>query len=367
MKRSAIFLVLLSALSVPASANALGFIIVGNQPLGSESGYGKELFAAVNVEERVYAYIHDWHLTFHFKGGPKALNEAMRRFAAIPADRREIILLSVPAKPLIHDKKPIDFDWSLDVPGSRMGVRGRRVVIRESEIADARNTLTIYIPEPLPPAAADPQKARQWIAAVGSDDFKTRERAAKELADLGPSVASLLREALKGHASAEARDRMERILAGMSKGIRLDVLEFPEGVPVVSLEVHLARCRKELANKDPEIRGDAACRLSDHGALGEDVLLDLEKVLKTETAASPLIGAARGAWILGAAARPLVPILRETAKTADKNVAIYCEQAIANIEKATAEPVSDAEATKRATIRKEIREFVAGLKQKATN
>ena len=61
----------------------------------------------------------------------------------------------------------------------------------------SKTTLTIYIPEPLPPAPADPAAARQWIADLASDDFKTRERAAKELTDLGPSVAGLLREALK--------------------------------------------------------------------------------------------------------------------------------------------------------------------------
>jgi hypothetical protein len=363
MKSRAIFLGLLSALSIPASAHALGFIIVGNQPLGPESGYGKELLAAINTEERVYAYIHDWHLTFYFKGGPKALNEAMRRFAAIPSDGREIILLPVPAKPLIHDK-PINYNWCLRVPGSRQGLGGRRVVIRDSEVADNRATLTIYIPEPLPPAPADPRKARKWIADLGSDDFKTRELAAKELGALGPPVASLLREAIAGGQSVEARDRMEKLLAGVSKDIRVDVLELPDGVPVASMDLLLARCRKELTNKDPEIRGEAASSLADHEAPAEEILPDLERVLKTETAPSPLVGAARAAWKLGAAARPLVPTLRATAKTADKNVAIYCEQAINNIEKATAETVPDGEAKRRATIRKEIREFVAGLKQK---
>src|SRR2546430_3811350 len=116
--RTAILLGFLSVLYVPATAHALGFIIVGNQPLGAESGYGRELLAAVNTEERVYAYIHDWHLSFYFKGGPKALNEAMLRFAAIPADKREIILLPAPGK-LLNPDKPIAYDWCLRVPGAR--------------------------------------------------------------------------------------------------------------------------------------------------------------------------------------------------------------------------------------------------------
>jgi hypothetical protein len=365
MKRHALLLGLLSALSLPASAHALGFVIVGNEPLRPGSGLGPELLAAVNVEERVYYYHHDWEESFYFKGGPKALNEAMRRFAAIPADKREIRLLPVPAKPLGADK-PIAYDWCLRVLGERRGVGGRRVVIRESEIADTRATLTVYIPEPRPPAPADPAKAKAWIADLGSDDFKTREQAAKELAALGPPVAALLREAMKGRVTAESRDRMERILAGVSKSIRVDVLELPDGVPVVSLDVLLARARKELTNEDPAVRGDAAWDLASHGAPAEEILPDFEKMLKTETLPSRLAGTAQATFQLGASARPLLPTLRETAKSADKHVANVCQQAIERIEKATAEPVPEAEAKKRATIRKDIRELVSGLKGKAS-
>lgn len=363
MNRCAILLGLLTGLFLPASAHALGHIIVGNEPIGTEAGYGKEVLALVNTEERVYAYIHDWHRTFYFKGGPKALNEAMRRFAAIPDDRREIILLPAPGKPLLHDK-PIAFDWCLRDVGSRSG-RGRDVLVQESEIADNRATLTIYIPEPLPPAPADEKAARKWIADIGSDEFKTRERAAKELADMGPSVAALIREALKGKTSPEARDRMERILASMSGVIRLDVLQIPDGVPVVSLDSHLARCRKELESKYSSSRGDAAWALLTHGSPGKEIVPDLEKVLKNEKLIGPLVAAARAAWQLGVEAKTLVPVLAEVAKSEDANLKNICEQAIANIEKAKAEPVSDAAAKRRATIRREIRDYVAARTEEA--
>ncbi len=364
MKRSAMFLGLLSVLSIPAPAYALREFVVGNQPLGPGFGFGAELLAAVNTVERVYMYNHDGNLFFFFKGGPKALNEAIGRFAAIPADKREIILLPVPAKPLIHDKKPIAYDWCLHVPRVG-GLRFGRRFEGDSEIADNRATLTIYIPEPRGPALADPQQARKCIAELDSKDFKIRERATKELIDLGPSIASLLREALKGRPAPEARNRMERILTGVSRVIRLDVLELPDKVLVVGLEELLARCRTELSNKDAVIRGQAASVLVDQGAPAEEVLPDLEKMLKTEKDASPLAGAAWAAYHLGAAARPLLPVLQATAKTADKKVASVFEQAINNIEKAKVEPVPDGDVKKRATIRKEIREFVAGLKGKA--
>ncbi|HKB42286.1 MAG TPA: hypothetical protein VKD72_38015, partial [Gemmataceae bacterium] len=227
-------------------------------------------------------------------------------------------------------------------------------------------TLTVYIPETLPPPPADSAKARKWIADLGSDDFKTRERAAKELSDLGPSVAALLREALKARPSAEARARIEKLLAEMSTALRADVLEPPEGASVVSMDDLLARFRKELADKNPAVRGNAPWHIVvDYGAPAEEVLPDLEKMLKTEKDASPVAGAAWGAYHLGAAAKPLLPLLREATKTADKNVASICQQAIDQVEKAKSEPVPEAEAKKRTTIRKEIREFVAGLKGKA--
>ena len=59
-------------------------------------------------------------------------------------------------------------------------------------------TMTVYIPNPGPPVLADPATAQKWIAELGNDNFKVRERAAKELAALGTSAAGLFREALRG-------------------------------------------------------------------------------------------------------------------------------------------------------------------------
>ena len=341
---------LLAGLVLPAPAFALREVIVGNQPL---TGYEPELLALLNVEERVY--LEDGPLggtvTAYFRGGPKAVNQALRRFAALPAAEREIILRPAPATPLSWDKKPIPYDWILYRPSDETGRRGRAV--------KEKATLTVYIPEPLPPAPADPQAARRWIADLGNEDFKTRERATRELTAQGPSVAALLREALRGPASAEARDRMERLLAGMSTTLRPDVLELPAEVPVVSLDDLLARSREKMTRKDPGARGNAAWELVNHRAPAEEVLPDIERMLKTETLRSAVAGAAWGAYHLGAAGRPLVPLLRAAMKSADKDIADMCGRAIDHIEKAPAEAVPEAEARKWATIRKDIKEFVA--------
>ena len=80
---------LLAALALPCPAFALREVIVGNEPL---TGYGKELLALLNVEERVYleAGPLDGMLTVHFHGGPKAVNHALRHFSALPVAKHEI-------------------------------------------------------------------------------------------------------------------------------------------------------------------------------------------------------------------------------------------------------------------------------------
>jgi hypothetical protein len=183
---------------------------------------------------------------------------------------------------------------------------------------------------------------------------------------LGPPVAGLLRAALTAKPSAEARDRLEKILAEVSREIRLDVLELPAGVPVTCLDDLLDGERKRLAHQDPAVRGNAVHALVDHGAPAAEVLPDIEKMLKTETDRNAVAGAAWGAYHLGAEARPLLPLLRAAMAKADKDVAVICRQTIDRVEAAKADPVPEAEARKRATIRTEIREFVAKRREAGT-
>jgi hypothetical protein len=133
----------------------------------------------------------------------------------------------------------------------------------------------------------------------------------------------------------------------------------PAGVPVVSMDDLMARARKDLADKDPGRRGNAASALVEPGPPAKEVLPDLEKLLKTETDRNPLYGAMWAASRLGAGAKPLLPLLRAAAEKGDKDFATICRQVIAGIEQAKAESVPAAEAKKRATVRKEIKEFVA--------
>ena len=330
--------------------------MVGNQPIGPESGLDKEVLDAFNMPERVIlsegGLAGNYEVYFH--GGPKALNEALRRFAAIKAGEHEVILMPFPANPFHFGKQSYPYDWTMHI-STRSGRRGN-----ERDLV----TMTVYIPNPGPPAPADPAAARKSIADLGNDDFKVRERATKELADLGPSAAGLFREALKGKLTPEARERLEKLLADVSKDLRVDTLELPAGLTVVGPDDLLARARKLLADKAANIRGNGAFKLAECGVPAEEVLPDLEKMLKSESEweSRAAYGAVWGANHFGAAAKPLLPALRAAAGAKDKDFAKACQQVIKSIENSKDDPVSEADAKKRAVIRKEIRELLAGPK-----
>jgi hypothetical protein len=116
MHRATILFGLLTAAFIPDRVFALATEQLGNKPIGLSWDFGAKLLEAVNVEERVYWYEVNGNPTFFFKGGPKELNQAIRRFAAIPHDKREIVLLPGPGAIQTFDKKPVTFDWSLHVP-----------------------------------------------------------------------------------------------------------------------------------------------------------------------------------------------------------------------------------------------------------
>jgi hypothetical protein len=356
MPRRSIVAGLMLALSVPSAAHALATEELGNKPIAGWNFDGK-LLAIVNVNARVYWYEVNGNPFFFFKGGPKELNEALQAFAELKAEKKEIILLAGAGGTKTFDGKPVAFDWCVHVP---MGIR----LDGDSEVADTRATFTIHVPHPLPPAPADAVKVRKWIAELNSDDFKVRDKASAELEAVGPSVAAALRDALKAALSAEARERLERVLERVSAAIRLDVLKLPEGVSVIGVETLLDRARKELSNKDSYVRGRAATSLGHRGVDAAEIVPDLEKVLKEEKHEYPLRCAASVACSVGTAGKPLLPPIRELLKSPDKNVANFAQYAIDAIEKAKDEAVDEAEAKKKAQIRKEIREFVAAREKK---
>ena len=342
---------LLLTFAVPSAAYALATESLGNAPIGAGWGFDSKLLAVVNVHSRVYWYEVNGNPFFFFKGEAKELNEALQAFAKLDVEKKEIILIAGAGETKTLGGKPVAFDWIIHVPmGLHFG--------GDSDVADTRATFTIHIPNPLPPAVADRAKVRGSIAEVNSDDFKTRAKATAELEALGPSVAPAIREALKEKLAADARDRLERVLAQVSATITLDSLKLPEKIPVVGVENLLERSRKGLSDKDPYARGIAASSLVRHRVPAAEILPDLEKVLKDEKNEYPQRCATGSASVLGAEGRPLLPALRQLLKSDDKNVVNAAQYAIDAIEKAKEVAADEADVKKRAQIRKEIREFV---------
>jgi hypothetical protein len=354
MKRTVFALALLC----PAAAFGLATEQFGNGPITMGLGLDGTVQKAVNVESRVYWYEVNGNPTFFFKGGPKELNAAIRHFAAIPHDKKEIILIAGPGLAHSLGRKVVPFDWSLHVPaGLRFG--------GDSEVADTRATLTIHITDPVPAPPADPAKVKAWIADLNRDEFRVRDEASRQLEALGPPAAALLRAALKEKLSAEARDRVERLLEKASATIRLDVLDLPRDIPVIGLETLLQRARKELGNADPSVRGYAVGHLAHRSAGPDEVLADIEKMVKEEKHEYPLRCAIGCATQFGVSAKPLIPVLRERMKTNDDNVVSACKHAIDVLEKAAAEVRPEAEVRARAALRADIARFAAaGTKAK---
>ena len=303
MHRATILFGLLTAAFIPDRVFALATEQLGNKPIGLSWDFGAKLLEAVNVEERVYWYEVNGNPTFFFKGGPKELNQAIRRFAAIPHDKREIVLLP---------RAGGDPNLRQETGHVRLVAARADGILLRRRVRSCRHPGGPHDLHQCAGAGGPGRRgaARRWIADLGSGDFKTRERASKELAALGPPVAKMLREALAGPATAEARDRLEKVLAGVTGAITVDVLELPKDVPVIGLEVLLERSRKELANKSPDVRGFAVSGLVNGLSPPEEVLPDLERLLKAETHEYPLRCAAGSVSHLGAAAKPLLPLLR---------------------------------------------------------
>jgi hypothetical protein len=67
------------------------------------------------------------------------------------------------------------------------------------------------------PSSEDPQSITRLIRELDSDDFNAREKATKELSELGTAAEAALRKALDGRPSAEAQRRLEQALRDMDK------------------------------------------------------------------------------------------------------------------------------------------------------
>src|SRR5439155_5239381 len=102
-------------------------------------------------------------------------------------------------------------DWWADLASADAGAAYAAVW----RLADAADDVALPLLKKhlRPVTAADAERIGKWIAELDSDQFRVRDRAFKELADLGYAARPALRAALAKTPSAESASRLEQLVS----------------------------------------------------------------------------------------------------------------------------------------------------------
>lgn len=164
---------------------------------------------------------------------------------------------------------PPALELSKEDPWKRLAVtEAAKAYPASCELVAAGDKTVTMLKDLLKPAAAItgdiPKRVRQLVADLDSDDFETRDKANNELQSLGESAEPTLKEILKSTASDEAKSRIEKMLATLSKGTAAagDMVRTLRAVAVLQ---HIgtpaaAELLAKLAAGDPASRITAAAR-----------------------------------------------------------------------------------------------------------
>jgi hypothetical protein len=347
--RAAIPLLALAAclLGLTPRALALATEHFGSDPVSPGFlSLGREALDLANLPGRFYWYEVNGNPTFFYRGDAGALNAALKKFAALPGDARELILLPGPGEGhSLTGEKRFGYDWRVNTPAG---------LHREGP-----PTVTVYVAAVAPARAPDPGQLERWLADLDSDSFEVRDRAGRELEKLGFAAAPALRKALGGKPSPEVRRRVEGLL-GALHGVDLREVRLPGGVAVLEVSDLLARYRARLKGEDGTARGYAA------GALGglapyADVVPDLVAVLKGDRHEYARRSAAGALARLGKKAAPALPTLKAGLNDPDVNVRNAYEYAVKQIEGAGEEKPDDKQAERQRALLEGISAFRRGL------
>ena len=101
-------------LATAATALALREEMFGNAPFPSRPGWAAGVVDVVNLDSRIWLQEHALAGTVicFYKGDMHAVNLALRKFAAVKAGERPLVLLPGPGKPSLSSK-PIEGDWQV--------------------------------------------------------------------------------------------------------------------------------------------------------------------------------------------------------------------------------------------------------------
>jgi RNA polymerase sigma factor (sigma-70 family) len=187
----------------PGSAPALAFSSDGRAVVASQGSKAVRLYEVATGEVR---------LTLGGHQGPVTS-------AAFAANRRTLVTTSLDNTALVWDltagfegrqpsRRELEACWA-DLGGAD-AVRAYRAI---RVLAGAPVPGVAFLAERLKPVrAADPGRMRTLIADLGSGEFARREKAGKQVEQLGFAAEPALRQTLAGRPSLEVRRRVQRLL-----------------------------------------------------------------------------------------------------------------------------------------------------------
>jgi hypothetical protein len=159
-----------------------------------------------------------WEVTsggvrYHFAGHRSgvfsvAFSPDSHRLASASYDSTALIW-DVTALPDVKPNTPMKAD---DIWTSLTGRDADAAYRAIAALAQNPATAVPFLRSRLLPPLAPPERVKQWLADLGSEEFKIREDAARELTLRGDLVLPDLKRALAAANSAEVKTRLERLI-----------------------------------------------------------------------------------------------------------------------------------------------------------
>jgi hypothetical protein len=353
-KTAAAFLAGVAALSWVESALGLSTEHFGNAPILRTWGFSKNVLDVVNLPSRVYWYETNGDPHFFFRGKTADLNEALRKFAAIGGKTREVILLPGPGETSnLTREKRVSFDWDLRTPaGLYLALAGSE---KGTKVFTIYPTLTIYVTSAAHTSVDRPEIER-WIGDLDDTSFTVRQKATRNLENLGNAAGPFLRRALRERRSLEGQRRIQSLLDQLA-GIDLAQIEIPPGVAVLDLNDLRDRYLQGLKSANYDVRGSACgglgtlCRYSDEWIPTLIDMLGADKHENVRRCASASLAR------LGSRAKQALPVLKAGFDDPDVNIRNAFRQAATMIEQAKEDPVLADQAKKQRELLESIRTF----------
>jgi hypothetical protein len=209
-------------------ALGLGFEKWGNEPLDGQPEYAPGVLGLLNLESRVYWRWVNGNENAYFRGDTEARNEALKKFAAVEAPVREIILRPGPGEVNSFHGDRDRCDWRLQVPTGLYLSHVREEEGTEVRIKHA--TMTVFAGGgnvelervEMPPGVTVLEVTdilQRCVAGLGSGDHAVRKDAAYLLAELAPLEGAIL--PLIGALADEHRDVRSQAAVSLGRfGIR---------------------------------------------------------------------------------------------------------------------------------------------------